>query len=219
MKFGAVTVILSLVNARIMQQQARKLTAQRVAEILKAAIIPTKGANKLSIVGRGNAHTREDGTQVAIFNVQAFASQKDAEEAAGYWKQGAQLEKSGDLDGAQDHYKKALNKMMSFSVLSGNAEDFSAAYEVNCVVEDVATREGGTKLGINRPRPVSVERAGQSTAHLFAMDEETKEALDEGLATEVPGVGIQEETPDTSSTTATGNGNRTRNRQPLGAKA
>lgn len=155
------------------QTQARRpMTAARVAAILAAAIIPTEGANKLSIVGRGNAFTREDGTQVRIFNVQAFANQQDAREAAERFHQGNKLEKSGDIDGAQEHYKAALNKLMSFSVLERNASDFESTYQILGKVEPVETRDGGTKLGINNPRPVAVSTSGSSVASMFTLPAE-----------------------------------------------
>lgn len=150
----------------------RSLTAARVAVILSACIIPVEGPNKLPIVGRGNPHTREDGTAVRIFNVQAFASAEDAQKAAEFFQQGQAIEKSGDIEGAQQAFKDALNMMMSFSVLEQNAADFASAYQILGKIEQVPTRDGGTKLGINNPRPVAVATTGASTAHLFKLDKE-----------------------------------------------
>jgi hypothetical protein len=150
------------------------MTGQRVAAILKAAIIPLLGPNKLSIVGRGNPHVREDGTAVRIFNVQAFGSLEDATEAKQHFDAGYAIEKSGDIAGAQEHYKNALNKLMSFSVLEQNAADFSASYQVTGRVEEVETRAGGTKLGINNPRAVIVGTSGASVSHMFELPEDVK---------------------------------------------
>jgi hypothetical protein len=159
------------------RQSSRKLTKTRVAQLLAGCIIPTRGSNKLPIVGRGNPFTREDGTQVRIFNVQAFGSQADADEAAKHFKAGVALENSGDIDAAQEPYKAAMNKMMSFSVLEQNAPAFASAYQIIGLVEDVETRDGGKKLGINNPRPVAVETSGTNTAHLFELP---KDVIDEG---------------------------------------
>lgn len=151
--------------------QPRQLTAQRVAGILSACIIPDQGPNKLTLVGRGNTFPREDGTVVRIFNVQAFASVQDAQAAAAEFQLGLRQEKGGDLNGAQAHYKAALNKMMNFSVLEENAADFEAGFQINGRVEMVPTRDGGQKLGINNPRPVEVVASGAGVGHMFQLQE------------------------------------------------
>lgn len=152
------------------------MTGARVQRTLAKAIIPNKGANKLSITGRGNDFVRENGTAVRIYNLAAFATHEDAKYAAEEWKLGLALEKAADLDGAQEHYKAALNSTMSFSVLAENASDFNSAYEINCVVEDVPASEAmqnrgiKTVLGIQNPRPITVVTNGTSAASMFTDD-------------------------------------------------
>lgn len=157
-------------------QPARQLKSTGVQRTLAAAGIPNLGPNKLTKVGRGNQHLREnkDGTTtlVTIFNVQAFRSKEDADAAAKEWKIGTKLEKAGKLDEAQEHYKDAMNNLMSFSVLSENASDFEEAYEVAVMVENVENREGKIVLGLNRPRPVAVEKSITSVANLFVEEED-----------------------------------------------
>lgn len=182
----------------------RQMTALRVAQILGAAIIPTEGANKLSVVGRGNPFTREDGTQVRIFNVQAFANLADAQAAQKSFLEGHKLEKSGDLNAAQEHYKAALNKMMSFSVLERNAHAFESTYDIIGRVEYVDTREGGKRLGINNPRPVAVEASGSSTAALFELPADVSNT---------PSDELSEEAKAELAKTESGKGER----KPLGA--
>lgn len=190
------------------QPQARRsMTAARVAAILAAAIIPTEGANKLSVVGRGNPFTREDGTQVRIFNVQAFASHADAQEAAKSFQEGLKLEKSGDVTGAQVHFKAALNKMMSFSVLERNAEAFEGTYQIIGKVEWVEG-QNGKRLGINNPRPVAVEASGSSVANLFELPVEAAQQTPEGAE-------LSEEAKAALANAGTGSG--TGERKPLGA--
>lgn len=167
----------------------RQLKRANVKRSLSRAIIPNKGPNKLHMGtggtgARGNLFIREDGTAVVIFNVNAFPNQDTAKYAADEWKAGSALEKAGDLDGAQAHYKNALNQTMSFSVLEANAGDYRSAYEVACLVEDVPTGEatrlaGGpdTVLGIQNPRPIAINTTGVSAASLF--DEPIEEATNE----------------------------------------
>lgn len=139
------------------------------------------------MVGRGNTFTRpDDGTVVRIFNVQAFASQEDAKAAAEEFQRGLKLEKAQDLNGAQQHYKNALNKMMNFSVLEENAASFENGYQINGRVEMVATRDGGQKLGINNPRPVEVVASGANVGHMFQLEdvEPAQPAVTQPSATE-----------------------------------
>lgn len=160
------------------------MTAARVAGILAASIIPTQGANKLSIVGQGNPFTREDGTQVRIFNVQAFASLADAQAAQASFLEGHKLEKSGDVEGAQKHFKAALNNMMSFSVLERNAAAFEGTYQILGKVELVEARDGSKKLGINNPRPVVIEASGTSVSTMFELPSDAIETPADELSAE-----------------------------------
>lgn len=164
----------------------RSLTAQRVKAILQACILPLLGVNRLAIVGRGNPFTRENGTQVRIFNVQAFANHEAAQAAANFWKEGAKLETAGDIEGAQGLYKKALNQMMSFSVLEENAAPYENTYEVNVKVEEVDSKNSptGKTLGLNNPRPVQVEARGASAAALFTLPDGVVEEPKAGATAE-----------------------------------
>lgn len=177
--------------------QTRQLKSANVKRSLSRAIIPNKGPNKLHMGtggtgARGNLFIREDGTAVVIFNVNAFPDHDTAKYAADEWKLGSALEEAGDLDGAQVHYKNALNQTMSFSVLEANAGDYRSAYEIACIVEDVPTGEatrlaGGpeTVLGIQNPRPIAISTSGASAASLFdePVEEETKTPVAKAVVT------------------------------------
>lgn len=166
----------------------RQLTGQRVSTLLSKAVIAPHGATTLSIVGRGNPFTRENGTEIVIFNVQAFPNIEGAKYASEEWKKGLAKEKANDLDGAQDHYKEALNSMMSFSVLKDNATAFSSVYEINAKVEQVPAskelQDAGTKtvLGINNPRPVAITATGTSAASLFELPADAPATTGGGMA-------------------------------------
>jgi hypothetical protein len=155
---------------------ARQLTGARVQTILAKAVIAPSGPTRLAINGRGNDFVRDNGTGVRIFNVLAFRDIKDATSAKTEWLAGLKKEKANDLDGAQEHYKGALNHLMSFSVLKENSAPFMEAYEINCVVEQVPAskelQDAGTKtvLGINQPRAVAVVNTGTSAASIFTDD-------------------------------------------------
>jgi hypothetical protein len=168
----------------------RQLNSKRVQAILRACLIPQQGVNKLAVIGRGNSYRRDNGTQVRIFNVQAFASAGDAQESANHWIEGTKLENAGDIAGAQEHYKNALNKMMSFSVLEENAAPFEATLEVIGRVEEVDSKmsASGKTLGLNNVRPAQVEAKGSSAAGLFSLPKEV----------------VDEKTPETSTTGAQG---------------
>lgn len=157
----------------------RQLTSDRVAQILKLAIIPALGANKLDVIGQGNPYIRDNGTAVRIFNVQAFASNEDAEAAGAHWNEGTDLEEAGDIAAAQEHYKEALNQLMSFSVLEENAAPFVGTLQVQGRVEEVEKRDGTMTLGFNNVRPVQVVTSGANRASLFVRKpkEEEKEEL------------------------------------------
>lgn len=164
-----------------MQRTQRLMTSDRVAKVLSQAGIPALGPNKLPLLSRtGNQHVRTDGTHIRIFNILAFRSVEDQQAAIASWKQGTKLEKSGDLEGAQEYYSAAYNKLMSFSVLEENAADFEGLFEVAGVIEVVPTSEatqeaGGPEnvLGFNRPRPVAIQTnvANVNTA-LWTLEEE-----------------------------------------------
>jgi len=99
-----------------MQRTQRTLTSAKVAATLSQAGIPALGANKLTMLSReGNQYTREDGTAIRIFNLLAFRSADEQAEAVAQWKEGTKLEKAGDIEGAQEHFKAAYNQLMSFS--------------------------------------------------------------------------------------------------------
>jgi hypothetical protein len=171
------------------QNAQRKLTWTRILRTLQLAVIALAGATKFRIVGRGNPYVREDGTAIHIFNVAAFRSPEDAKEAAESYKQGKKLELAGDVDGAHEHFRAALNKMMSFSVLAQNASDYQGAFEVACIVELVENQKGEKVLGINQPRPVAVQAQGASAANLFEDDEE--EIVEETPATKAKAKGAK----------------------------
>lgn len=164
-------------NAR--QGSTRIITAQQVSQRLRAAIIPNTGANKLPLVGSGNSFTRENGTQVRIFNVLAFATQADAQEAKKLFLEGMELERQGlvDTDDCQDKYKAAYNKLMNFSVLAQDEHRFVEfgpdgrailkCFEVECRIEWGTTREGKPMLQINAARPAKVETAGERVDNMF----------------------------------------------------
>lgn len=163
------------------------LTGKKVGTTLSKAVIAPHGATTLTINGRGNDFVRKDSTLVTIFNVLAFATLDDAKYASEEWAAGKKLEAAKDIDGAQEHYKNALNSMMSFSVLKANAPAFQSAYQINAVVEQVAAGEesrkaGGpaTTLGINNPRPVAIVATGTSAASLFSKP--TEAAPEAGMA-------------------------------------
>ncbi len=139
-------------------KSARQMTSQRVQATLSAAGIPALGDNKFSKIGRGNPFIREDGTAIKIYNLQAFRTVEDKQAAKDAWLKGHKIEKAGDLDGAQEHYKTAMNKLMSFSVLLENAPDFDNCYSITGKVTMVPSREDENVLvlGINQPRPVAV---------------------------------------------------------------
>lgn len=157
------------------QTRKRVLTSDGVATTLGKALIAPSGASILELSGRGNEFTREsNGTKVVIFNVLAFATMDAAKTAQAHWQKGSALEAAKDIDGAQEHFRNALNEMMSFSVLEENAPDFRGVYEVACVVEQVQagaeSQKAGIKtvLGINKPRPIAIKRTGSSAAALFS---------------------------------------------------
>lgn len=159
-------------------QNARQpLTGKKVRATLSKAVIAPHGATVLTINGRGNDFVRPDGTLVTIFNVLAFQSLDSAKAASASWAEGKKLEAAQDIDGAQEHYKAALNKMMSFSVLKPNAPAFQSVYQINAIVEQVPAskelQDAGTKtvLGINNPRPVAIAATGTSAASLFEAEE------------------------------------------------
>ena len=155
-----------------MQTQARTriMTGSKIAATLSKSIIPALGTNRLAIASQGNPYTREDGTQVMIFNLNAFPTIAAAQAAAAHWKLGLALEKSGDVDGARKHFIDALNEQMSFSVLLENAPDFQAAYEINCLVEEITNKKGEKIIAVNRPRPVAVAVNGTTAANLFSLE-------------------------------------------------
>lgn len=146
-----------------MQTTQRTLTSAGTARVLGKAGIPATGANKLKVLSTtGSKFIRDNGTAIRIFNVQAFRSKEDADYASTEWKEGTKLEKAGDIEGAQEHFRNALNSLMSFSVLEDNATAFEGIFEVACMVEVVpasaALKAQGIEhvLGINSPRPVTV---------------------------------------------------------------
>jgi hypothetical protein len=136
----------------------RQMTSQRVANTLNEAHVPSLGATKLNKIGRGVPYIREDGTAIKIYNLQSFRSKDDKQAAKDAWLKGHKLEKAGDINGAQEHFKAAMNKLMSFSVRLENAPDFDNSYQITAIVELVPSREDETKLvlGVNQPRPVAV---------------------------------------------------------------
>lgn len=161
---------------------AGNISYPRVSAILQSCMLPEEGPNKLRLVGRGNKFIR-DGVAVRIFNVAAFASVEDKDIAKAAFMAGYQLEKAGDINGAQAHYRKALNQMMSFNVREENARDFESAYDINCLVAMVPTferdtnspnfgKQTGLKLGINSPRVIKVEAAGKSFASEFTIPQD-----------------------------------------------
>lgn len=162
-----------------MQRTQRTLTSAKVAATLSKAGIPALGANKLTMLSReGNRFIREDGTAIRIFNVLAFRGITEQNAAVAAWKQGAKLEKAGDVEGAQDHFKAAYNQLMSFSVLEDNASQFEGLFEVAGIIEHVPAgadlQLAGIKtvLGFNRPRPVAITSNVTVTAGLFEVDTE-----------------------------------------------
>lgn len=166
-----------------MDTQTRQIKGSNVQRLLSQAVIGPSGTTKLAIVKRGggntgNEFTRTDGTVVYIFNVLAFSDKATADAAAASWKLGMALEAKNDLDGAQEHYKNALNSLMSFSVLKAFASAFQSAYEIACKIEMVPTGEetqkaGGPKttLGIQNPSPIAIAVTGTSAASLFSVDD------------------------------------------------
>lgn len=165
-----------------MQRQQRLLSGAKVATSLGKAGIPARGANKLTKLSReGNRHVREGregNTAVRIFNVLAFRGVKEQEAAVAAWKAGMKLEKAGDLEGAQPHYREAYNQLMSFSVLEENAAAFTNAFEVTGIIEDVPAgtdlQATGIKtvLGFNRPTAIAITTNITSSAAMFVEDEE-----------------------------------------------
>lgn len=162
-----------------MQRTQRTLTSANVAATLSKAGIPALGANKLTMLSRtGNQYTREsDGTATRIFNVLAFRDKTAQDAAVTAWKAGTSLEKANDIEGAQEHYKAAYNKLMSFSVLEENAPAFENLFEVAGIIESVPAgkelQAAGTLtvIGFNRPRPVAVVSNMTSSAALFVIEE------------------------------------------------
>lgn len=163
----------------------RPLTSARVSTLLGKAKIAKIGTAKLDIVRRaggntGNGFTRENGTAVHIFNVLAFATVADAQYASEEWKKGTAKEKAGDVDGAQVHFKEALNSLMSFSVLAANAPDYQAAHQITARIEMVpagkASQDAGIKevLGINSPSPVAIGELTETAASLFELPVEAE---------------------------------------------
>lgn len=151
-------------------RSTRLLKWQGVQNTLANAYVPMIGANRLTIIGRGNVYTREDdSTVVKIYNLQAFASIAKKQAAQAHWLTGYKLEKAGDVAGSQAEYKLALNQMMSFSVLLENSPSFDNTFEINCQVVEVPTREDENvlTLGINRPRPIEVLARHASDAVSF----------------------------------------------------
>lgn len=151
----------------------RALTSKRVVAILGKAGIAKIGATQVDLVGPGNPYTREDGTAIVIRNVAMFRSAADAKAASDAWIEGHKLELSGDIEGAQEHFIAALNKLMSFSVLADNAPAFDGIYSATVKVEEVENRAGETVLGINYPRPVAVANTQEALpSSLFTYVEE-----------------------------------------------
>jgi len=155
-----------------MQTQARPriMTGSKVATTLGKAIVPALGTNKLAIASLGNPFTREDGTAVVIFNLNAFPTTEALHRAVAAWKLGMAAEKANDIDGARVHFINALNEQMSFSVLAENAPDFQSAYEITCIVEKILNKKGEEVIAVNRPRPVAVSTNGTSAANLFTLE-------------------------------------------------
>jgi len=147
----------------------RILIGANVLNVLARTVIVSLGATKLNIEGTGQPFTREDGTAIHIFNVNAFSSVEAAKAAMESWKLGAKLEKAGDSDGAQEHLRKALNGRMSFSVLAENAAPFTSAYELTCFVEDIKNAEGKIVRVINKPRAVAVVANNSTAASIFTI--------------------------------------------------
>lgn len=173
-----------------MQRQPRTLTSATVAATLSKAGIPALGSNKLQLLSRvtankpyaGTKFTREDGTQVRIMNVLAFRDKTAQDAAVASWKQGSALEKAGDIESAQEHYKAAYNNLMSFSVLEENASAFEGVHEVTGYVELVPAgkdlQAAGIKsvIGFNRPAPVAIVSNMTSSASAFVIEEEAAPA-------------------------------------------
>lgn len=177
-----ITIIHKLVKRSKMQTRTtRKLTWQRVKNTLANAFVPQVGANIINKLGRGNIYSREDdNTVVKIYNLQAFADLGKKKAAAAHYLDGMKLEKAGNSDGAQEHYKLALNQMMSFSVLLENAPAFDNCFQITCQVVEVPTRadEDVLILGINQPRPVAITANFITDSVSFddPAEEESKEA-------------------------------------------
>lgn len=146
------------------------LTYKGVQRTLSNSIIAPLGPTRLTKNGRGNLFVREGGTRVMIFNVLAFRNMEEANAAKVAWLAGKKLELAGDKPGAQDHYKKALNHLMSFSVLEQNAADYQSVYEISAIAEIVKNTEGKEVLALNQPRPIAVGITGSSAASIFADD-------------------------------------------------
>jgi hypothetical protein len=178
---------------------ARKLTWQRVKNTLANAFVPNVGANIINKLGRGNIYAREeDNTVVKIYNLQAYSSLDKKKAALAHYTTGYKMEKAGDIDGAQEHYKLALNQMMSFSVLLENAPAFDNSFQITCQVVEVPTREDEDvlTLGINQPRPVAV--TANFIADSVSFDEITEETKEETPST-TPASGTDEATKTTRS--------------------
>lgn len=142
-----------------MSTSVRLMKGTSVLNRLKSAsIVELNKAAKFQLLttNGGNAHMREDGTLVRIFNVAAFRSDVDANLAKTYWMQGYKQELAGDVDGAQDRYREALNLMMSFSTLEQFAPQFSGCYEVTALVEEVLNKDKEKRIVLNNVRPVAV---------------------------------------------------------------
>lgn len=152
-------------------KNSRTLTSKQVLSYLSINIVEL-GSTKFKLEGNGTPYIREnDGTAVHIFNVNAFASKAKAEEAGKAWKEGTKLELAGDIDGAQEHFRAAMNCRMSFSVLAENAPAFQSVHEIIGLVEDITNSRGETVRVINRPKPVLTTNAGTSAASFFKLDE------------------------------------------------
>jgi hypothetical protein len=160
------------------QTNNRLLTSAKVALVLAKAGIPALGANKLPVLSRtGNQFVRKDGTAIRIFNVLAFRSIDEQNQAVASWKEGTRIEKSGDAEGAQAHFKAAYNMLMSFSVLEENAAAYENAYEVTARVEEVPAGAElqatgvNTVIGLNNVRPVAVSSNIATRENLFVYEE------------------------------------------------
>lgn len=153
--------------SQVQTSTSAPLTSKQAFRQLKIAKVANgTGAIKATISGRGNEFVRESGQIVKIYNTTLFPTKEASLEASAAYKLGIEAEMKGDAASADQHFRLALNKRLSFSIPQdwANAVDYDTCFEVIGMIEEVDSKQnpGTTVWTLNRVRPVSVGHASDA---------------------------------------------------------